>query len=41
MRTVAELDRGDETNLATQSGLDVPTTPIRDEENKYGEVILT
>lgn len=41
MRTVARLNYRDETNLATQSGLDIPTIQVINQGNMYDEVALT
>jgi len=41
MNTATSHGYGDETNLATQGGLDIPATPVRNRGNRSGGIVLT
>lgn len=41
MSTATTYGYGDETNLAAQGSLDVPTMPIRNKGNRTGGIALT
>ena len=41
MSTATSHRYGEETNLATQGGLDVPAMPVRNQGNGTGGIVLT
>jgi len=41
MSTATSHEHGNETNLATQGGFDVPAIPVRNEGNRSGGILLT